>query len=283
MRGASDSGSRSGASSRGGWAARSCCSTRASGAPASSSCWRRRRPSSFVRCARERWPSRAAARSDNVRSAMAEDWRVEVQLREERHGARLSDALAASSVERAVHDRLGDRVVVSGEGSHVFLYADTEDAAQEAQLIVAAHAERGGWPVEMTLTRRHPTAEQWKPVDVPLPITPDEQEAERAERAAGERRETAAGAEWEVRVTLPSLGDAQELSRRLDADQVPHVRRWRYVLVGATDEDAARVWEARLRAEAPAASEIAVETTFRSVERHNPFAVFGWPTGNPCP
>jgi hypothetical protein len=53
------------------------------------------------------------------------------------------------------------------------------------------------------------------------------------------------------------------------------VRRWKYLFVGAPDEDVARAWAEELRKEAPAGSEVTVEATFASVERNNPFAIFG--------
>ena len=80
---------------------------------------------------------------------------------------------------------------------------------------------------------------------------------------------------------MPSLRGAFALAKRLDAEGVPHVRRWRYVFVGATDEDAANEWAERLRAEAPEGSEVSVETTFAAVERNNPFAVLGRYSGSP--
>jgi hypothetical protein len=214
---------------------------------------------------------------------VAEDWRIEVELDEHAHLAALGERLETSTLERDVRRRLGDRVAVSGEGDHAFLYADTEDAAREAERVVAALAAEHGWPLKTSLTRWHPLAEEWQPADRPLPQTDAERAAERAELLADERRDTSEErySQWEVRVTLPTLRDAHELSERLERERVPHVRRWRYVFVGATDEEAARTWEDRLRGEAPAGSEVAVEGTFAAVERNNPFAVLSALGGNP--
>ena len=214
---------------------------------------------------------------------MAEDWRLEVDFEDEQHGERLSEALLKSTLEHDVHQRLGERIVISADRGRVFLYADTEDAARAAERVVASVAEERDWSAALALTRWHPDAEEWQPADQPLPQTPEEREAEHARLVDQERRDTSAdrAAEWEVRVAVPSLRGAFALAKRLDAEGVPHVRRWRYVFVGATDEDAANEWAERLRAEAPEGSEVSVETTFAAVERNNPFAVLGRYSGNP--
>jgi hypothetical protein len=59
---------------------------------------------------------------------------------------------------------------------------------------------------------------------------------------------------------------------------VPAVRRWKYLVVGAADEDAAQQFAARFREEAPVGSKISVEGSGEVAwaERPaNPFAIFG--------
>ena len=216
-------------------------------------------------------------------AVVAEDWRLEIDFDDEQHGERLSEALLTSTLERDVHQRLGERIVVSSDRGRVFLYADTEDAARAAERVVASLADEHGWSTTLALTRWHPDAEEWQAANRPLPQTPEEREAEHARLLEQERRDTSEErvAEWEVRVAVPSLRAAFALAKRLDSEGVPHVRRWRYVFVGATDEDAAKEWAERLRGEAPDGSEVTVEATFASVERRNPFAVLGRYSGNP--
>src|SRR2546426_291628 len=83
--------------------------------------------------------------------------------------------------------------------------------------------------------------------------------------------------EGEVGLDLPSRHDAHELSERLEAEGVSHVTRWKYLLVGATDEDAAKAWEERLRKEAPEGTKVRVEATYAAVSSGRPglFAVLG--------
>jgi hypothetical protein len=57
-------------------------------------------------------------------------------------------------------------------------------------------------------------------------------------------------------VTLPTHHDARTFAERLRAEGIPVNQRWRHLLVGANDEDDASALAERLRAEAPAGSEI---------------------------
>ena len=109
----------------------------------------------------------------------------------------------------------------------------------------------------------------------PTPLT----EQEHAELIAQERVESATlVSEFEVRVTCSSHHDTVELSHRLRAEGIPYVRRWRYLLIGATDEESAAALAERLSAEAPAGSTVTVEGSLAAVNAEtptNPFAVFG--------
>ena len=56
------------------------------------------------------------------------------------------------------------------------------------------------------------------------------------------------------------------------------MRRWKYLVVGAADEDSAKALAARLEAEAPAGSKVTAEGSGKVAwaERPaNPFAIFG--------
>jgi hypothetical protein len=98
--------------------------------------------------------------------------------------------------------------------------------------------------------------------------------------------------EWEVRVQCGSHRDATELAEKLVHEGVPNLRRWKYLLVGALDEDSADELADRIRQEAPAGSTTTVEGTAQTILEaattaagrnpyRNPFAVLqgsaGWP------
>jgi hypothetical protein len=212
---------------------------------------------------------------------MAEDWRIRVDLAGEGSMPWSEDRLEARSLADDVGAELGDRVAVSRDGGELFLYAESEAAARAAEHVVRADLASHGWSGAVELTRWHNDAEEWKPADVPLPATEAERAAEHEELVAAEDAETAAEgyAAWEVRVDLPSHREAKRLADRLEQSGVRPVRRWKYLFVGAADEDSAREWAERLRGEAPGGSKITVEATFRSVEQNNPFAIFGAGSG----
>jgi hypothetical protein len=189
---------------------------------------------------------------------MAEDWRVTVELEEGHDLARELDEHELGDDARAA---LGNRVAVSGEGSHVFLYADTRAAAEQAIEIVEKLVDTAGGAAELTLEQWHPVAEEWKPADEPLPVSGDAIEAENEEREEQDEADTEASgyAEWEVRLDLPSHHDAVELADKLEAEGIPTTRRWKYLLVGAADEDDANALAERLKSETPAGTKTLVQ------------------------
>lgn len=141
-------------------------------------------------------------------------------------------------------------------------------------------AETHGWDLGAELTHWHPEAEEWEDPDLPLPAGDVAKLAEHKELIAAERRQLAETGEpeFEVRVDLPSHREAGRFAELLRAEGLPAVRRWRYLVVGAADEDSARELATRLEGEAPAGSKVTVEGSGRIAyaERpSNPFAVFG--------
>jgi hypothetical protein len=97
------------------------------------------------------------------------------------------------------------------------------------------------------------------------------------EREAAESLEKGR-AEWEVRIELPTHEDTLALAERLEAESVPVVRRYTFLLAGALNEDDAHALAKRLEAEAPQGARIHVEPgggLVWEVAPENPFAVFG--------
>lgn len=210
---------------------------------------------------------------------MAEDWRVHARLGEEDKAVQVAERLEAIELEQDVHERLGGRIVVSRDGPEIFLYAETEPSAREAERLMRSLLEENSYTGDVDLRRWHPDAEDWEPAEKPLPQTEEERAAEHEALMARESEETREQGftEWEVRVHMPSRHEAAELHERLESEGLPSTRRWRYLLVGAENEDAANELADRLRGEAPAGSEVSVEGTFRAAESgvRNPFAFLG--------
>ena len=216
---------------------------------------------------------------------MADDWRVSLDFGDDRSASEHEEKLAVGGVAEDVARKLGRRVAVSRDGSKLFLYADDEDAARTAYHVVRSDIAGDKLPAAVELSRWHDEAEDWEPADRSLPQTEEEHRAEHARLMEREDKETAERgySEWEVRLDLPSRQTAHELSERLDTEGVPHVRRWKYILVGATDEDAAKAWEERLRKEAPDGTKVRVEGTYATVaaDRPSPFAILSELGGAP--
>lgn len=205
---------------------------------------------------------------------------MRVLLSSEDRGVHLVEALHALELDRDVKGRLGGRVAVSRDAAEVFLYADTAEAGRQAEQAVRTELEREGWEAEIALDRWHPVEERWEDAAESMPETDEERAAEHAELMAQETREAEERGygEFEVRISLPSWGAATDLSKRLDEENLPHVRRWKYILLGAANEDAANELADRMRREAPSDAEIRVEGTFVAAQAEAPYkqyAIFG--------
>jgi hypothetical protein len=171
-------------------------------------------------------------------------------------------------------------VIVSRDGDTLFLYSATREQIESARAAVEKLAEQHGWAIEVELRRWHPDSEEWEDPDKPLPASEAERAAEHEELIAAERQAVAEGGEpeFEIRVDLPSRRDAAHFEDRLRAEGLPAVRRWKYLVLGATDEDSGRELAKRLEEEAPAGSTVTLEANERAIYEDrpsNPFAIFG--------
>ena len=193
---------------------------------------------------------------------MNDEFRVEVELDDDdEHGYSLGERLRALDLDDEVRERLGRRVLVTRDGSRLFLYAANEAQAREAAEVVRSLVDADELTAEIRVTRWHPVEEAWKDASIPLPRTPEEEEAEYAARAAAEAEEAEIEGEydWHVVVRLPGRDEAIEVARRLEQEGVPVARRWRYVVGGVLTEERAEELAERLRAELPNDADISVE------------------------
>ena len=211
---------------------------------------------------------------------MNDDWRVQVTCPTTATAANLNDLLREGDFQHELQNSAGERVVVSLDGQELFLYAGERAQAEKAVEAVRSLVAKSGVSVRTELRRWHPVSEEWVDADLPLPASETSVAAEHSEMIAQERLEQAhlKYAEWEVRVSTDSHREAIELSDRLRQEGIPNMRRWRYLLVGARDEDAANALAGRVRAIAGDSAKVAVEASAATVEAEmpgNPFAVFG--------
>jgi hypothetical protein len=195
---------------------------------------------------------------------MSDEWRVEAELDDERHGSTLGEGLSARELDDEARERLGGRVIVTRDGSRVFLYSSGEAEAREAERVVRELVTENELTAEIRVTRWHPVEEAWRDADVPLPASEEERRAERERHEAAEIREVAREGEfdWEVRVELPGHRETVELGRRLESEHLPVTRRWRYLLVGALTEEQANELAERILTQAPEGTSYRIEANF---------------------
>jgi hypothetical protein len=214
--------------------------------------------------------------------AVRDDYRIAVEFADEGNILHFGRSLRERQFEKELREQLGDAVIVTRDGPHVFLYASTPEQAEAAQK--AAQEVLGKQRIDAEVSsvlRWHPIEDRWEDASVALPHTPEQIAAEE-ERDEGQEVEEARErgyAEWEVRVDLPTHRDAVELAKQLDGEGIsPIVRRWKYLLIGtATEEDAGELAE-RIRAETPEGASVKVEPTSAigwEATGQNPFSAFG--------
>jgi hypothetical protein len=205
---------------------------------------------------------------------MNDDFRVELKVESDK----VLDDIREIEVAHEARGALGDRVIVTHDGDTLFAYAGTADEAREAERVLRERLAAHGLGATAEVTRWHPVSESWEPADEPLPVTPAERAAERAEVEERERGESEARGldQWEVRIELHSHRDTVKLAERLESEGMRLVRRWKFIVVGAETEGEANALAERIRGEAPPGTKVIAEGSQAEqwAELH-PFSVFG--------
>jgi hypothetical protein len=192
-----------------------------------------------------------------------DDWRVTLSVSQPQAGQ-----VPLRQVEEDIRGQVGRDVGVGAGEAQIFLYAGTATAAGEAERIARDALAQHGIAAESAVHRWHPIEEQWESPDVPMPQTAAERQAEHQRLVDAETADTLAEgkAQWEVRVELGSHRQAVALARKLEGQGHAIVRRWKFLLAGAANEDEARELAGQIRREVPADATVKVE-----------LAGVGWP------
>jgi hypothetical protein len=185
-----------------------------------------------------------------------DDWRVTLSVSQPPAGP-----APLSQVEEDIRGQVGRDIGVGAGEAQIFLYAGTETAAGEAERIARDVLARHGVTAESAVHRWHPIEERWETPDVPMPQTAAERQAEHQRLVDAETAEALATgqAQWEVRVELGSHRQAVALARKLEGEGRAIVRRWRFLLVGASNEDEARELAGQISQQVPADAAVNVE------------------------
>jgi hypothetical protein len=64
---------------------------------------------------------------------------------------------------------------------------------------------------------------------------------------------------WQARVELESHRDAVALAHKLQGEGYPVVRRWKFLIVGANNDDDAKALAEHIRQEAPSGAQACAE------------------------
>ena len=196
-----------------------------------------------------------------------DDFRIKIELDPE-HAGGLLDRLGLDPDEEAIalaRELEQRRLVVSRDGDEIFVYAASPAEAENARSVIQAllgdlDAAAVTGPVEHWLDEEErwddePPGETWEEEDLEQGVAP-----------------------WEVRVELPSHGQARELADRLEQEGYPVERRWRYLIVGASSKEDAEALATRVHGEVEPGGGLVWETIPGS-----PFAIFGGLGGSGTP
>jgi hypothetical protein len=189
------------------------------------------------------------------------DWRVTISLADEAHAAQARRSFSEREVAEDVHLRLGRNIAVGGGDSQTVKNTGTENASRQAEQgarDVMAHQGNGAGIAEHSW---HPIEAEWESPDVAMPRTEAEREAEHQRLEDAETAESLAtgAAQWQARAELPSHREAVALAAKLEGSGRTIVRRWKFLVVGANNEDDARELAEQIRGEAPPGATVTAE------------------------
>jgi hypothetical protein len=183
-----------------------------------------------------------------------DDWRVTISFPDRLQADRAKILFPRHKVAEDARRRLGGSIAVGAGGSQVFLYAGTQASAREAETVAREMLARHHFTAQFAIHRWHPAEQEWEDPDVALPRTGAERQAEHQRLMAEETAESRAigKAQWQVRAELPTHQEAIALAARLRADGRPVIRRWKFLVIPADNEDEARELAGQISREAPA-------------------------------
>ena len=185
--------------------------------------------------------------------ADSDDWRVTLSVSGQAQAGRAQQPMSLHEAEEDIRRQVGRTIAVGADDQQIFLYAGTETAARDAERVARDVLARHGMAAEPALHRWHPIEEQWENADVAMPQTEAERQAEHQRLEDTETAESLATGipKWQVRVEFPSHRETVALARKLENEGRAPVRRWKFLIVGASNEDDARELAGQIRGEAP--------------------------------
>lgn len=114
---------------------------------------------------------------------MAEEYRVEIELSDEGHSLSLGERLRSLDLDDDARARLGGDVIVTRDGSRMFLYAASEAAAGEASKVVEELIQAEGLEGDVSITHWDSGDHAWE--DISQAAADHSAEGHPEERAPG--------------------------------------------------------------------------------------------------
>jgi hypothetical protein len=195
---------------------------------------------------------------------MADDWRVRVELADEESRGAFSRLLGhglSPAGEELAKALQGHHLVVSGQDSTLFVYADTRRQAEQAHALIESELRHHGFEAVES------GVEHW--------LADEERWDNESRGSTWEEEVLSRGyAPWEVRVTCRSHSEATELAERLERDGYQPVRRWTRLIVGTATREKADALAASLHGEVGPGGAVVWE---EGIDSHvmRPFVFFG--------
>jgi len=81
--------------------------------------------------------------------AMADDWRLQIELTEHGRAHALTERLAAGKLGDDLEEAFGDRLIVSADPPNVFVYTGDREQAQAAEAKIREVAAEHDWDIEI--------------------------------------------------------------------------------------------------------------------------------------
>jgi hypothetical protein len=95
---------------------------------------------------------------------MAEEWRVEIELRDEGHGLSLGEKLRTVDLDDEARERLGGGAIVTRDGSTMFVYVGSEAAATEAAGVISELVRADELEADVKVTRWDSGDHAWEDI-----------------------------------------------------------------------------------------------------------------------
>ncbi len=112
----------------------------------------------------------------------SDEYRVEIDIHESVHG-KLSERLRTLDLDDEVQERLGDRVIVTRDGDHLYVYTQTAEAAAGAEGAVRDVLADEGLEADVRRRRWNPEERFWQDADEQLAHADESTPPDPAERA----------------------------------------------------------------------------------------------------